>query len=201
MLFGAAIDFFRQRRICLPQGWLRKRSVALLDASPAAAPVKGARNCPLSDREASCPKVGAIGLHTADRELLKRPPGKPSHQLRAAIAGDTLRNVFRRRLVQPSHPEPAGGRHEGLIRFRSDEGRPDCGNATGVGEVRLAGAAASVDDGTQYYVINSGDTLSAIAKQFYGDANKYQQTFEANREVIRDANLIFPGQKIRIPKA
>jgi nucleoid-associated protein YgaU len=76
------------------------------------------------------------------------------------------------------------------------------GNAMGVGEVKIAGAqAASVDDGTQYYVIKSGDTLSAIAKQFYGDANKYQKIFEANREVIRDANLIFPGQKIRIPKA
>ena len=76
------------------------------------------------------------------------------------------------------------------------------GNMMGVGEVKLAGVAAtSVDDGTQYYVIKSGDTLSAIAKQFYGDANKYNQIFEANREVIKDPNLIFPGQKIRIPKA
>jgi hypothetical protein len=76
------------------------------------------------------------------------------------------------------------------------------GNILGVGEVKVAGAgAAAIDDGTQYYVIKSGDTLSAIAKQFYGDANKYPKIFEANREVIKDANLIFPGQKIRIPKA
>ena len=75
------------------------------------------------------------------------------------------------------------------------------GNVMGVGEVKLAGASsAAVDDGTQYYVIKSGDTLSAIAKQVYGDANKYPKIFEANREVIKDANLIFPGQKIRIPK-
>ena len=68
--------------------------------------------------------------------------------------------------------------------------------------MKVAGAqAASVDDGTQYYVIKSDDTLSAIAKQFYGDPNKYPTIFEANREVIRDANLIFPGQKMRIPKA
>ncbi len=64
----------------------------------------------------------------------------------------------------------------------------------GVGEVKVAGPqAAAVDDGTQYYVIKSGDTLSAIAKQFYGDANQYPKIFEANREVIKDANLIFPG--------
>lgn len=74
------------------------------------------------------------------------------------------------------------------------------GNIMGVGEVKVAGAPV-VEDGTQYYVIKSGDTLSAIAKQYYGDANKYPAIFEANREVIKDANLIFPGQKIRIPKA
>jgi nucleoid-associated protein YgaU len=76
------------------------------------------------------------------------------------------------------------------------------GNVLGVGEVKIAGAQpAPVDDDTQYYLIKSGDTLSAIAKQFYGDPNKYPKIFEANREVIKDANLIFPGQKIRIPKA
>ncbi|WP_296321590.1 LysM peptidoglycan-binding domain-containing protein [Reyranella sp.] len=75
------------------------------------------------------------------------------------------------------------------------------GNVMGVGEVKIAGVApASVDDGTQYYLIKSGDTLSAVAKQFYGDANKYPKIFEANREVIKDPNQIFPGQKIRIPK-
>lgn len=76
------------------------------------------------------------------------------------------------------------------------------GNMMGVGEVKVEGAQASiVDDGTQYYIIKQGDTLSAIAKQFYGDANQYPKIFEANREVVQDANLIFPGQKIRIPKA
>jgi len=75
------------------------------------------------------------------------------------------------------------------------------GNVMGVGEVKVEGKMAStVEDGTQYYIIKSGDTLSAISKQFYGDANKYPAIFDANREVIQDANLIFPGQKIRIPK-
>ena len=45
-----------------------------------------------------------------------------------------------------------------------------------------------------------GDNLSKIAKKFYGDANQYNKIFEANREVIKDPNLIYPGQKIRIPK-
>lgn len=51
-----------------------------------------------------------------------------------------------------------------------------------------------------YYEIKKGDTLSKIAKEFLGDAMKYPQIFEANREVIKDADLIYPGQKIRIPQ-
>ena len=74
------------------------------------------------------------------------------------------------------------------------------GNAMGVSNVMIDGMKAPpAEDQTQYYIIKSGDTLSAIAQHFYKDANKYPKIFEANREVIKDANLIFPGQKIRIP--
>ena len=51
----------------------------------------------------------------------------------------------------------------------------------------------------EYYTIVKGDTLSAIAKRHYGDASQYPRIFEANREVIKDPDLIFVGQKIRIP--
>lgn len=51
----------------------------------------------------------------------------------------------------------------------------------------------------EYYVIERGDTLSHIAKRYYGNANKWPRLFEANREVIQDPDKIFPGQKIRVP--
>jgi len=51
----------------------------------------------------------------------------------------------------------------------------------------------------EYYVIQKGDTLSHIAKRYYGNANKWPKLFDANREVIQDPDKIFPGQKIRIP--
>ncbi len=51
----------------------------------------------------------------------------------------------------------------------------------------------------EYYIIKKGDTLSAIAKHFYGKANHYSRIFEASREVIKNPDLIIPGQKIRIP--
>jgi nucleoid-associated protein YgaU len=52
---------------------------------------------------------------------------------------------------------------------------------------------------TQYYVIKKGDTLSKIAREYYGDANLYPQIFEANRDVLEDPNKIKVGQKLRIP--
>jgi nucleoid-associated protein YgaU len=77
------------------------------------------------------------------------------------------------------------------------------GNVQGVSSVDISQlrvpAPTPVEEKVEYYIIQSGDTLSKIAKQYYGDANKYPVIFEANREVIKDANLIFPGQKIRIP--
>jgi nucleoid-associated protein YgaU len=75
------------------------------------------------------------------------------------------------------------------------------GNIEGVEEVTVEGLEAPPQTGdVEFYVIEKGDTLSAIAKQFYGDPNAYPRIVEANREVIKDADLIFPGQKIRIPK-
>lgn len=50
----------------------------------------------------------------------------------------------------------------------------------------------------EYYIIQSGDSLSKIAKKYYQDAAQYPRIFDANKEVIKDANLIYPGQKIRI---
>lgn len=52
----------------------------------------------------------------------------------------------------------------------------------------------------RFYTIKSGDTLSKIAKQYYGDAMKYPKLFEANKEVIKDPDKIYPGQVIRVPE-
>ena len=49
------------------------------------------------------------------------------------------------------------------------------------------------------YEIVSGDTLGGIAKKFYGKASLYTRIHEANKELIPDANKIYPGQKIKIP--
>lgn len=49
------------------------------------------------------------------------------------------------------------------------------------------------------YVVKSGDSLSKIAQQFYGDAKRWTEIYEANKDKIKDPNLIHPGQELRIP--
>jgi nucleoid-associated protein YgaU len=60
----------------------------------------------------------------------------------------------------------------------------------------------SVEQGgpeAKFYTVKSGDTLSKIAKDSYGDANQYTKIFEANRPMLKSADKIYPGQVLRIP--
>ncbi len=79
------------------------------------------------------------------------------------------------------------------------------GNALGIQQVNAD--TVVIKDGSQigqadeFYVIQKGDTLWKIAENAYGNGAKYTQIVEINKEVIKNADLIFPGQKIRLPKA
>jgi LysM repeat protein len=52
---------------------------------------------------------------------------------------------------------------------------------------------------TKTYTVQAGDTLSKIAKQFYGNANDYMRIFEANKDQLKDPNMIKVGQVLKIP--
>jgi nucleoid-associated protein YgaU len=51
----------------------------------------------------------------------------------------------------------------------------------------------------QVYTVAAGDSLSKIAKQFYGNSNEYMKIFNANRDKLSDPNAIKPGQQLVIP--
>ena len=61
----------------------------------------------------------------------------------------------------------------------------------------LTGKLAGEDE---FYVIQKGDSLWKIAEQKYGNGAKYTAIVAVNKEVIKDENKIFPGQKIRLPR-
>ena len=65
---------------------------------------------------------------------------------------------------------------------------------------RAAAAAAGGGQSTgQTYEVRSGDNLSKISKQFYGDPNEYMRIYYANRDKLRDPDMIQVGQKLTIP--
>ncbi|MEJ7713371.1 MAG: LysM peptidoglycan-binding domain-containing protein [Pyrinomonadaceae bacterium] len=49
------------------------------------------------------------------------------------------------------------------------------------------------------YTVQSGDTLSKISKQFYGDSDEYMRIFYANRDKLNDPDMIKVGQQLAIP--
>jgi nucleoid-associated protein YgaU len=71
------------------------------------------------------------------------------------------------------------------------------GNVAGIARVddRMEVAAAKA----AFYTVESGDTLSKIAKEQYGDAMKYPVIFEANKPMLEHPDKIYPGQVLRIP--
>jgi nucleoid-associated protein YgaU len=74
-----------------------------------------------------------------------------------------------------------------------------CGNVAGVGKVNDMLVVNSPEPESQWHTVVSGDTLSKIAKKFYGDANKYPGIFEANKPMLKHPDKIYPGQMLRIP--
>jgi nucleoid-associated protein YgaU len=76
-----------------------------------------------------------------------------------------------------------------------------CGNVANVAGVNDMLTVAAPADESQYYTVVRGDNLSKIAKQYYGDANKYPAIFEANKPMLTHPDKIYPGQLLRIPPA
>lgn len=60
-------------------------------------------------------------------------------------------------------------------------------------------SGSSSTAGERIYIVRSGDSLSKIAQREYGDANKWHQIFEANKDQIKNPDLIHPGLELKIP--
>ena len=72
--------------------------------------------------------------------------------------------------------------------------RPDFSNVS-------SGGSSSADRRGRTYVVASGDSLSKIAKREYGNAKDWKRIYEANRDILKDPDRIYPGQELKIPPA
>jgi nucleoid-associated protein YgaU len=66
-----------------------------------------------------------------------------------------------------------------------------------VADIKVTGGPAV--PAAKTYTVKSGDTLSKIAKQHLGDGNAYMKIFEANRDQLKDPDVIKPGQVLKLP--
>jgi nucleoid-associated protein YgaU len=98
--------------------------------------------------------------------------------------GDSM-GIFDRKSAKPPESKPD------FSNVRSG------GSSTAPATPQPAGAIGSA----KTYVVVQGDSLSKIAKREYGDANKWQTIYEANKGLITDPDLIYPGQELKIPGA
>ena len=106
---------------------------------------------------------------------------------------------------KPASGDPAGGTNPKSAANFSDTtagssnaggGAADFSDVTGG-----ASSTAPTTTGDQSYTVKSGDSLSKIAKHFYGDASKWHRIYEANKDKIKNPDLIHPGQEFTIPGA
>ncbi|MBT8233405.1 MAG: peptidoglycan-binding protein LysM [Saprospiraceae bacterium] len=73
------------------------------------------------------------------------------------------------------------------------------GNVEGVGSVSDNISVTNPEPESTFHEVKSGDTLSKISKDVYGDPMKYNAIFEANQPMLTHPDKIYPGQILRIP--
>jgi nucleoid-associated protein YgaU len=80
-----------------------------------------------------------------------------------------------------------------------DEKEPDFSDVVSGSSTTAPAPAGEV--ATRTYTVVKGDSLSKIAKRVYGDGRRWKELFEANKDTIKNPDLIFPGQVLKIPGA
>jgi nucleoid-associated protein YgaU len=82
----------------------------------------------------------------------------------------------------------------------ADEKRPDFSNVTGGSSSTAPPPPEAPAAQPRIYTVQKGDSLSKIAKQFYGESSGWHRIHEANKDRIKDPNLIQPGWQLVIPE-
>ena len=83
-----------------------------------------------------------------------------------------------------------------------EKGKADFSDVSGSGsstEQRAERTPPAPKVSAQEYTVVKGDSLSKIARRFYGDTDEWRRIYEANKDQISNPDLIHPGQTIRIP--
>jgi nucleoid-associated protein YgaU len=130
---------------------------------------------------------------------------KSNEIARAVIGGGTTPDDFRVEFRNGTANVRGSVRSEDekqkvLSKVRGVAGVTSVTDSLTVGGAAAKGGLSTSGGAGRTYTVKSGDTLSKISKEHYGDASKYNKIFEANRNILSDADKIQPGQVLTIPE-
>jgi hypothetical protein len=161
------------------------------------------------------PSVHSVGPRSSSHRC--RPGGQGTTAALASTATAALREAFLVRFMlccagRPDAESQAQDKENpvGIFSRKKDSGKTadfsnvQSGSSSTAAEVPSAPSGEQVSGTTgttQTYVVVKGDSLSKIAKQFYGDAQQWRRIYDANRDQISNPDLIHPGQNLKIPGA
>ena len=80
-----------------------------------------------------------------------------------------------------------------------EKSKPDFSNVQSGSSSTAKPAPGAAPPKVETYTVLKGDSLSKIAKKVYGDANRWRVIYEANTDIIKNPDLIHPGQTLKIP--
>lgn len=152
-------------------------------------------------------KLFGIGEAKATEEVAKKDPTPVNVDAANAAAAKAIKNyIAKNNLPTDSYEIKFDGRSATVIAQGNVDTQSNkekillcCGNVAGVEAVQDQLNVPSPEPEAQFYTVVRGDTLSKVAKEFYGNANAYMKIFEANKPMLSHPDKIYPGQMLRIP--
>jgi LysM repeat protein len=126
-------------------------------------------------------------------------PGDSLSKIAREVYGDgsRWREIFEANRDKVSDPSRIYPGQELCIPYGLDDTAPATGAPTEPLPAEIPAERVPAREGV--YVVQSGDSLSKIAKEVYGDGRRWPEIFEANKDKISDPGMIYPGQELRIP--
>ncbi|MFG6080708.1 peptidoglycan-binding protein LysM [Paracoccus litorisediminis] len=131
-----------------------------------------------------------LTLRGSDTVVIKGKARDQETMEKLILAVGNIKGIAHVELAE--EPKPAG--------FGAANAAPPPSGAPGGAEMTPTQTAPAAFKPPVFHTVKKGETLSAIAKEYLGSANRYPEIFEANKPMLSDPDKIYPGQSLRIPQ-
>jgi nucleoid-associated protein YgaU len=149
-------------------------------------------------------------LKTVGNKIFGHDEAKPEQSGMAADMVSTLRSQALQKLLDSMHLDISNvalsveGENVTVSGDAADQATKEkvtltLGNVEGISAVDNNMVVPEETEESRFYEVQKGDSLWKISTEMYGDGSRYQEIVDANQPMIKNADLIYPGQQLRIP--